>query len=517
MPPVFGPASPSKARLKSCAASSGTAAVPSASANSDTSGPSRNSSMTTVPQARACRTASRRSPVTTTPLPAASPSAFTTWGGPNASRAASTSAWVTHVRAAAVGTPAAAMTCLANDFDPSIIAAARPGPKQAMPAARTASATPATSGASGPMTTSSAPTLAARAVTLPWSAGATSWISAIVAIPGLPGAACRLVTPASRASARTRACSRPPEPMTRTRTAASLPPAARLPGTRRDDPAPALQHRSDQGAELERLVAARAHSDPGQRGADHVLDRPHVGLRAPGEIPELPGRGEVLPPAVQVLVDRLRVVEVRLRHGDLVVPGPVHVVGHADRHPLQAGQHVELGEEVVGDPVDAGRVPGDDRVEPAGAAGPARGDAVLLAGLPQPLAFRAGELGRERARAHPGRVGLDDPDHLGDPGRPHPRARAGPARRGRRRGHERVGPVIHVQLGRLRALEQHHLLLVQRLVDDQARVGHVTLQPLEVGQVLRSRRLGVDPAPVVDLGEHLVLLAQRQLELLAQD
>src|SRR5215469_346186 len=258
------------------------------------------------------------------------------------------------------------MTCLANDFEPSIIAAARPGPKQAMPAARTASATPATSGASGPMTTRSAPTLAARAVTLPWSAGATSWISAILAIPGLPGAA---------------------------RTAASLPPV-RYPASR------VLRRRSDQGAKLERLVAARAHADPGQRGADHVLDRPHVGLGARGEILELLGRGEVLPPAVQVLVHRFRVVEVGLRHGDLVVPGPVHVVGHAERHPLQAGQHVELGEEVVGDPVDAGRVPGDDRVEPAGAARPAGGDAVLLAGLPQPLAFRAGELGRERARAH---------------------------------------------------------------------------------------------------------------------
>jgi len=81
--------------------------------------------------------------------------------------AASTSASVLHVLDAAVGTPAADMTSLANDLEPSIIAAALPGPKHAMPAARTASATPATSGASGPMTTRSAPTLTARAVTLP--------------------------------------------------------------------------------------------------------------------------------------------------------------------------------------------------------------------------------------------------------------------------------------------------------------------------------------------------------------
>ena len=60
------------------------------------------------------------------------------------------------VTAAAVGTPAAAMTSLAKAFEPSIRAAAALGPKQAIPAARTASATPATSGTSGPITTRSA-------------------------------------------------------------------------------------------------------------------------------------------------------------------------------------------------------------------------------------------------------------------------------------------------------------------------------------------------------------------------
>ena len=55
MPPVFGPVSPSRARLKSWAGSSGTAVTPSVTANSETSGPSRNSSITTVPQARGVR------------------------------------------------------------------------------------------------------------------------------------------------------------------------------------------------------------------------------------------------------------------------------------------------------------------------------------------------------------------------------------------------------------------------------------------------------------------------------
>ena len=78
MPPVFGPWSPSPARLKSCAGSSGTAVTPSVTANSDTSGPSRNSSITTVPQARACARAAARSVVTSTPLPAARASSLTT-------------------------------------------------------------------------------------------------------------------------------------------------------------------------------------------------------------------------------------------------------------------------------------------------------------------------------------------------------------------------------------------------------------------------------------------------------
>ena len=49
MPPVFGPVSPSPARLKSCAAPSGTACAPSQSANSETSSPSSSSSITNSP------------------------------------------------------------------------------------------------------------------------------------------------------------------------------------------------------------------------------------------------------------------------------------------------------------------------------------------------------------------------------------------------------------------------------------------------------------------------------------
>ncbi len=133
--------------------------------NSETSGPSRYSSTTTRPHCAACAAAAARSSVTTTPLPAASPSSLTTYGAPNSASAASTSAGVSHSRARAVGTPAAAITSFANALLPSSCAAAADGPKHAMPAARTASATPATSGASGPTTTNCAPSSCASAAT----------------------------------------------------------------------------------------------------------------------------------------------------------------------------------------------------------------------------------------------------------------------------------------------------------------------------------------------------------------
>ena len=78
-------------------------------------------------------------------------------GGPNRSSAASRWAGLSTISLVAVRTPAAVITSLANDFEPSMRAASFVGPKQAMPASRTASATPSTSGTSGPMTTRSAP------------------------------------------------------------------------------------------------------------------------------------------------------------------------------------------------------------------------------------------------------------------------------------------------------------------------------------------------------------------------
>ena len=153
--------------------------------------------MTTRPHVDACARASSRSCVTTTPLPAARPSSFTTYGGPISSRAASAASAVSQTSARAVGTPAAAMTSLANAFDPSSRAAAALGPKQSIPRARTASAAPATRADSGPMTTRSAPTARARSPTASASVTTTGWQGTSAAMPALPGAQRTSVTAGS--------------------------------------------------------------------------------------------------------------------------------------------------------------------------------------------------------------------------------------------------------------------------------------------------------------------------------
>ena len=138
MPPVLGPSSPSPTRLKSWAGGRARTVVPSVTQKTEASGPSRYSSTTTRPpglarQAAAWVRASSRSFVTTTPLPAASPSSLTTCGEPRSSSASSTSSGVVQTWARAVGTLAAAMTSLANALLPSSCAAAADGPKTRNP------------------------------------------------------------------------------------------------------------------------------------------------------------------------------------------------------------------------------------------------------------------------------------------------------------------------------------------------------------------------------------------------
>ncbi|CPZ99662.1 Uncharacterised protein [Mycobacteroides abscessus] len=149
--------------------------------------------MPVVEQARGVGARGRAVSVTTTPLPAASPSSLTTQAGSlaNRSRAASRCAGLSTISLRAVRTPAAVITSLANALEPSMRAAAAEGPKQAMPAARTASATPSTNGTSGPMTTRSMLRVVAKAATSAPEPISTACCSATAAVPALPGAIAR--------------------------------------------------------------------------------------------------------------------------------------------------------------------------------------------------------------------------------------------------------------------------------------------------------------------------------------
>ena len=99
MPPVLGPRSPSKARLWSWAVAMRRIVEPLTKASSEHSGPVRPSSITTTEPAApkwppkhssTAARASSRSLATTTPLPAARPSALTTSRDAPASKRSST-------------------------------------------------------------------------------------------------------------------------------------------------------------------------------------------------------------------------------------------------------------------------------------------------------------------------------------------------------------------------------------------------------------------------------------------
>src|ERR1039457_368311 len=208
MPPVFGPWSPSKTALWSWVAARGRASRPSQSAIKLTSSPVRNSSITSLPF-RVTRAASASAALcaTTTPLPAARPSAFRTTGKPkrpNAIRAWKASSTVTY---SAVGIPLCWKKFFAKILLPSRRAASAVGPTIRSPRARKASTTPATSGTSGPTTVKSAPTRSAA------SSGSPGTHVPSRAMPGFPGQASP-PTPGDCANFQHIACSLPPLPIT---------------------------------------------------------------------------------------------------------------------------------------------------------------------------------------------------------------------------------------------------------------------------------------------------------------
>ena len=147
---------------------------------------------------------------------------------------------------------------------------------------------------------------------------------------------------------------------------------------------------------------------------------------------------------------------------------------------------------------------------------PGRG-AELGAEVAQPGAVLVEQLGRERPGADAGGVGLDDADHPADPGGADAGAGADAAGGRVAGGDERVGAVVDVEHRGLGALEEHRLVLVERVVDHPRGVGDERLDLVLVGADLLEDLVDLDGAPVVDLHQQVVLLLERGLDLLGED
>ena len=139
-----------------------------------------------------------------------------------------------------------------------------------------------------------------------------------------------------------------------------------------------------------------------------------------------------------------------------------------------------------------------------------------LPGLGQVIAAFVEQLGGERARAHPGRVSLQNSQHGGDPGRTDARPDGRPTRSGIRRRHIRIGAVIDVEQGALRALEQHRFAGIQRIVEQQPGVGDAMLEARRLLEQSLHHVVGVQRLAVVDLDQDLVLEFERRLDLVGQ-
>ncbi len=212
------------------------------------------------------------------------------------------------------------------------------------------------------------------------------------------------------------------------------------------------------------LIATGPHADVGDAAARQFLESLDVILGFLRQLFEGLATRDVFIPCRHGFVDRGGVVEFGLGHRHLIVAYAVDVVGHADRDLTDAGEHIQLGEEIVGETVNAGGVAGNHGVVPATAALAARVHANLATSGLQEFAPLVEKLGGEWTCAHAGRVRLDDAEGCGDAGG----ADAGTdtcatsGRVGRR--DEWVRAVVDIQHGGLTTFHEHVLTLVEGLV-----------------------------------------------------
>ena len=133
----------------------------------------------------------------------------------------------------------------------------------------------------------------------------------------------------------------------------------------------------------------------------------------------------------------------------------VHLVTVADLQRLEPVEHIELGQRHAGDAGDGVRLAHHHGVEPAAAALAPGDRAEFAAALAHAVAVGAELLGRERAGADAGSIGLGDAENEADARRAGARAGRRLSGDGVRRGDERIGAVVDIQHHALRALEQH--------------------------------------------------------------
>ena len=196
----------------------------------------------------------------------------------------------------------------------------------------------------------------------------------------------------------------------------------------------------------------------------------------------------------------------------------VRLVGDADLDGLERVEDVELCEGDLRERVEPDGLARHHGVEPPAPAAASGVGPELVAALDEQVAGLVAELGRERARAHPGDVGLGDPDDPVDVARSESRAGAGAPGDGVRRRHEGIGAVVEVEEGCLGPFHQDVAAGGEGVVDDAHGVAdhggdpRCVLTEVAGRDVVRRER-----EPVIDLGQDRVLLLQGDVELLAED
>ena len=150
-----------------------------------------------------------------TPLPAASPSALTTQGAPILSIYFLACPGLLNTLYEALGILCFLRKSLVKALLASSSAAAFDGPKIGSPFSSNISTIPAVRGSSGPTTVRSMDSLSANCSKFSTSPAAISTHVAILLMPALPGAQNILLARDDCLSFQTRACSRPPLPITK--------------------------------------------------------------------------------------------------------------------------------------------------------------------------------------------------------------------------------------------------------------------------------------------------------------